>query len=219
MNENFIPININLNKISYLITLIFISTISITYTCYFLEGRYLGYLPSVSETAIGDSNTQLFSASMTLISFFLFISIFLILIWSEIWNIYPKWVNIFLQINSYLLPILLILISIFPIDFGLKYHLFAALPFFYLSIFFSLIISIYLFNKMNGFLLYFRIFLIFFIVITFLLMNFLPFFINLNQPMTYVAIFEVTFIILLCFIINSFSFEINSINAQFFIII
>jgi len=212
-----IPFKINIRNIPRLIFVGFTTILLILYPKYYINGRNYGYFPTISETAIGDTNTQFFSASMAVNGFFVYITFYLIIIWGEVFHMLPKWLIFIAQALSYICPIMMIGLAVLPIDVSIQGHVLNAVPFFFLVLAFCITIVIVLWKHMNGYIFWVRIAIISFSIISYLCMTYIGKFVPPQNKLTIIAIFEVAYLISQSLLMGTFTHEIEAVEADFFI--
>ena len=210
------PLKIKIPAIPLFAGTIFFVNCGVTYTLFGLENRFQNYFPTVSETAIGYFNTQYFSSAMAFEAFFVLVAFYLIIVWGETWNLFPKWFVNVGQVLAVLMPIFMIGVGDFPFaDFWIAHFVFA-IGLFVMMWLFNIIAFFILWKKMHGCLFASRIILLLISsvsIILFIASNS----INARGMVNLNGISEIIFISSVIVMVLTWFKELTSIEATFFI--
>ena len=210
------PFKVKLPAIPLFAGTIFFVNCAVTYSLYGLENRFQNYFPTVSETAIGFFNTQYFSSAMAFEAYFVLIAFYLIIVWGETWNLFPKWFITVGQIISFLIPLFMIGVGDFPYADHMIAHFVFAIGLFVMMWLFNVAAFFILWKKMHGCIFATRIILLIIstvCIILFISSNYIQAkgMVNLN------GISEVIFISSVIIMVLTWFRELTSIDATFFI--
>lgn len=210
-------LRLRLELLPFLLGILFVLMCGVTYSWYGFQGRFVGYLPTISETAVGSANTQFFSSTMATISLVFIVVFYIYLVWGEVWGFFPRY---FVRIGQFALiiePVLMIGLAVCSIDTNNTVHMACAIGFFFSIWIFTIWSFCYLFKKMTKGILWTRIVLVACSFIALILFNTGAYMVDAKNKMTITSINEVLFLLFLVGLFSSFYFEFKSLSAVFFV--
>ena len=213
---NTTPLKLNIPVVPLFAGSIFFVNIVVTYSLYWFEQRFAYYFPTVSETAIGTFNTKYFSSSMAFESYFVLISFYLILVWGETWNTFPKWFIPIGMISAFIMAISMIGVGSVTYENSFLGHMLFANFLFVLMWLFNLVGFILVWKKMHGCIFVTRIILLILTTADFVIFLSTNFITGPNIT-TINGITEVLFISFVIFMVFTWITELKSIDATFFV--
>ena len=144
------PLKIKLTAIPAFACTAFFLVILVTFSLFWFEGRFDGYFPTISETATGTFNTKFFSSSLTVEAYFVLLTFYLIVIWGQVWDLFPSWFITVGQIIVFYLPLSLIGLSVCPFNFSMTIHQTFAISFFTVLLLFTVMTYFLLLKHLRG---------------------------------------------------------------------
>ncbi|EAX88001.1 hypothetical protein TVAG_268690 [Trichomonas vaginalis G3] len=181
-----------------------------------MEGRFVGYVPSISEVVTGIYNTKFFTPAMTIITFLLIILIYLMIVWGEIWRTFPTWFVRLGQTFMFIIPLCYFGLAGCTLDTQFATHISLTMVGLFLILLLNIFVVAILWKRMNTSLKVTRLVFLIISSLTYFFM-FISRFIIPHKEASLTASLEFIFVISICVLMLSWTVELRSIDCEFYV--
>ena len=216
LEDNVIPLRFRVDNLTILVAFVICATIFAIYGFYALQGRWAGYLPTITEVAVSSPNCMIYSAVFSVLGFLMFLLMTILTTWGEVYGMFSKSFVVFGYVFSLLSGILLIVAVNISLYDTLNADYVGLLPYCIVTFIFFLCLLIKLFRHMTKKLKITR--LVFMIIgLLGLILSFIPFPLNFEDNCTKKAIFQLIFVVGVTAFFVSFRVEIGQLKIDLLI--
>ena len=217
LDDNVIPFRLRIDNLTIFMAVVVFIALGIMYGFYNIQGRYTGYLPTITEVAAAAPDSMIFSTVFSVLSFLIFLVFSVGVTWGEVYAVFDFWFLVAGYVSAFVCSIFLVVTANFlPKDSFISGDV-GSLPFALATTIFMSGLTWKMYKELPKSIRILRLTVIGIAAVT-ILMSCVPFPVSLGANRTKTAICQLVFIVVVAIFVVSLRREIGQLQIDLLIL-